>query len=53
VIVRRSEVRDVTAKSRAREDKEAASRKRLLAGELGLDMYGMRDRLKEKGLRYL
>jgi len=53
VIVRRGEVKDVTAKSRAREDKEAASRKRLVAGELGLDMYGMRDKLKEKGLRYL
>ena len=44
---------DVTAKSRAREDKEAASRKRLVNGELGLDMYGMRERLKEKGLRYV
>lgn len=52
VIVRRSEVRDVTAKSRAREDKEAASRKRLTSGELGIDMYGWRERLKEKGLRY-
>ena len=52
VIVRRNEVRDVIAKSRAREEKEAASRKRLVSGELGLDMYGWRERLKEKGLRY-
>jgi 4-hydroxy-4-methyl-2-oxoglutarate aldolase len=52
VIVRRTEVRDVTAKSRAREEKEAASRRRLVSGELGIDMYGWRERLKEKGLRY-
>jgi 4-hydroxy-4-methyl-2-oxoglutarate aldolase len=52
VIVRRNEVRDVTVKSRAREEKEAGSRKRLVNGELGLDMYGWRERLKEKGLRY-
>jgi 4-hydroxy-4-methyl-2-oxoglutarate aldolase len=53
VVVARSEVRSVTAQSRAREDKEAASRKRLINGELGIDMYGMRARLKEKGLRYV
>ena len=53
VVVARGEVRDVTAKSRAREDKEAASRTRLAAGELGIDMYGMRQKLKEKGLRYI
>jgi 4-hydroxy-4-methyl-2-oxoglutarate aldolase len=53
VVVRRAEVRDVTAKSRAREDKEAASRKRLVSGELGVDMYGMRQKLKDKGLRYI
>jgi 4-hydroxy-4-methyl-2-oxoglutarate aldolase len=52
VIVRRTDVRDVTAKSRAREEKEAASRRRLVSGELGLDMYGWRERLKDKGLRY-
>jgi len=53
VVVRRAEVRDITAKSRAREDKEAASRKRLVTGELGVDMYGMRQKLKDKGLRYI
>jgi 4-hydroxy-4-methyl-2-oxoglutarate aldolase len=52
VIVRRTDVRDVTAKSRAREEKEAASRRRLVSGELGLDLYGWRERLKDKGLRY-
>jgi 4-hydroxy-4-methyl-2-oxoglutarate aldolase len=37
----------------AREAKEAKTRERLRAGELGLDLYGMRTRLAEKGLRYL
>ena len=36
-----------------RESKEAAVRKRLLAGELGVDIYDMRERLARKGLRYL
>jgi len=37
----------------AREAKEAANRKRLKAGELGLDMYAMRERLAATGLRYV
>jgi 4-hydroxy-4-methyl-2-oxoglutarate aldolase len=44
---------DVLAKSKAREEKEAEVRARLKAGELGLDIYGMRERLAEKGLRYV
>lgn len=44
---------DVLASSKAREEKEAATRARLKAGELGLDMYDMRERLAEKGLRYV
>ncbi|HEX4049847.1 MAG TPA: 4-carboxy-4-hydroxy-2-oxoadipate aldolase/oxaloacetate decarboxylase [Steroidobacteraceae bacterium] len=36
----------------ARTRKEAAVRKRLEAGELGLDIYGMRARLAERGLVY-
>lgn len=43
----------VLAASKARETKEAETRKRLEAGELGLDIYGMRERLKAKGLRYV
>ena len=44
---------DVLAKSKAREAKEAETRARLKAGELGLDIYDMRARLEEKGLRYV
>lgn len=36
----------------AREAKEAKVRQRLQAGELGLDIYGMRERLTERGLEY-
>ena len=32
--------------------KEATVRKRLKAGELGLDIYDMRARLAERGLQY-
>ena len=44
---------DVLAKSKAREEKEAEVRGRLKRGELGLDIYNMRERLAEKGLRYV
>ncbi len=37
---------------RARETKEAATAERLAAGELGLDIYGMRESLAKAGLRY-
>jgi 4-hydroxy-4-methyl-2-oxoglutarate aldolase len=53
VVVRRAEAASVLEKSLAREDKEAKVRERLLAGELGLDIYGMRERLAQKGLRYV
>ena len=36
-----------------REEKEAVSRQRYQAGELSLDVQGMRERLAEKGLRYV
>jgi 4-hydroxy-4-methyl-2-oxoglutarate aldolase len=42
----------VIDKCAAREEKEAAVRARLKAGELGLDIYGMRERLAERGLIY-
>jgi len=37
----------------AREAKEAAARDRFAAGELGLDVYGMRERLTTAGLRWV
>lgn len=52
-VVAMKEAEDILAKSRAREEKEAKVRERLKAGELGLDIYGMRERLAEKGLRYV
>jgi 4-hydroxy-4-methyl-2-oxoglutarate aldolase len=39
--------------ARARARKEAASRERYAAGEVSLDVSGMRERLAERGLRYL
>ena len=42
----------VAVASAAREAKEDEVRARLKAGEPGLDIYGMRTRLKDKGLRY-
>lgn len=52
VIVPRLAAAAVLAKSEARERKEAETRKRLQAGELGLDIYGMREALAKKGLVY-
>jgi 4-hydroxy-4-methyl-2-oxoglutarate aldolase len=52
-VVAREAAESVLQASRAREAKEAETRKRLMAGELGLDIYGMRDRLKAKGLKYV
>ena len=52
VVVQRERAAEVLAASRAREDKEAGNRKRLQAGELGLDIYGMREALAKKGLTY-
>jgi 4-hydroxy-4-methyl-2-oxoglutarate aldolase len=37
----------------AREKKEAASRRRYQAGELSVDVQGMRERLERKGLTYV
>lgn len=52
VIVRREELPRVVEASRRRADLEEAKRLRLAAGELGLDIYNMRPRLAEKGLKY-
>lgn len=52
-VVRRGDAAAVLEKARARETSEADKRARLAAGELGLDMYGMRDRLAAAGLKYV
>lgn len=52
-VVKRAEAADVLAKANERLDAEEAKRKRLASGELGLDIYNMRGRLAEKGLKYV
>lgn len=52
-VVRREEAESVLEKSQARTAHEEEKRLRLASGELGLDMYDMRGRLKEKGLKYV
>lgn len=53
VVVRRAECEAVLDKARAREAVEEEKRKRFANGELGLDIYDMRDRLAEKGLEFV
>lgn len=51
-VVRHEEAGDVLVKSLEREAREAQVRDRLSKGELGLDLYAMRERLAAKGLVY-
>lgn len=53
VRVRRADAAAVLDAGRAREANEDAKRARLKAGELGLDIYGMRPALAAKGLEYV
>ena len=52
VVVRRLDAAEVLVAARARADSEAEKRDRLAGGELGLDMYAMREKLAQRGLRY-
>ncbi|MFJ3670036.1 4-carboxy-4-hydroxy-2-oxoadipate aldolase/oxaloacetate decarboxylase [Streptomyces sp. NPDC090106] len=52
VVVPRESAAETAERSAAREAKEAATRAAFLDGQLGLDRYGLREKLKELGVRY-
>lgn len=52
-VVRRQDAEAVRDKSKKREEAEVAKRERLQKGELGLDIYNMRERLEKDGFIYL
>jgi 4-hydroxy-4-methyl-2-oxoglutarate aldolase len=52
-VVPRAKAAEVAEKSRVREAAEVAKRSRLAAGELGLDIYSMREKLAAMGLKYV
>lgn len=52
VVVRQTEAEQVLVASRQRAELEESKRLRMAGGELGLDIYQMRPRLAEKGLKY-
>lgn len=53
VVVPRLKAGEVLEACAAREEKEAVSRERYRAGELSLDVQGMREQLERKGLTYV
>jgi 4-hydroxy-4-methyl-2-oxoglutarate aldolase len=53
MVVPRADVPRALTAAQARVDKEQASREAFQAGELGLDRYGMREKLKELGIEYV
>jgi 4-hydroxy-4-methyl-2-oxoglutarate aldolase len=53
VVVKREDAAAVVEASAARVKKESASRERLASGELGLDIYAMREKLAALGLKYI
>jgi 4-hydroxy-4-methyl-2-oxoglutarate aldolase len=52
-VVKRADAVSVLEKARAREVAEEGKRKRLAAGEVGLDIYDMRGKLEAMGLKYV
>ncbi|MGH9831879.1 MAG: 4-carboxy-4-hydroxy-2-oxoadipate aldolase/oxaloacetate decarboxylase [Blastocatellia bacterium] len=53
VVVKREAAAEVAKLGAARIEKEQVSRARLKAGELGVDFYGLRAKLKELGVKYV
>jgi 4-hydroxy-4-methyl-2-oxoglutarate aldolase len=51
VVVKRDEIATVTQAAAQRVRKEEGTRARLAAGELGLDIYGLRQKLSDLGLK--
>ncbi|MEU7472439.1 MULTISPECIES: 4-carboxy-4-hydroxy-2-oxoadipate aldolase/oxaloacetate decarboxylase [unclassified Streptomyces] len=52
VVVPREKARETAEASEARENKEAASRAAFIEGQLGLDRYGLREKLRQLGVTY-
>lgn len=52
-IVKRENAGETDAAARKRLEAEACKRRRLEAGELSLDLYGFREQLEKKGLKYV
>ncbi|HEX8300689.1 4-carboxy-4-hydroxy-2-oxoadipate aldolase/oxaloacetate decarboxylase [Sphingomonas sp.] len=52
-VVRREDAAAILEKAQVREAAEESKRKRLAAGELGLDIYDMRGKLEAMGLKYV
>jgi 4-hydroxy-4-methyl-2-oxoglutarate aldolase len=53
VVVQREDAAAVAEASAARVEKESVTRERLANGELGLDIYAMREKLAALGLKYI
>lgn len=53
VVVKRQEVEAVLEEAKVRSANEETKRRQFENGDSSLDVYGMRDRLAEKGLRYV
>lgn len=53
VVVPRERADEVARQAAAREAREVSTRERLKAGELGLDIYGLRAKLEELGVKWV
>jgi len=53
VVVRRTVMHEAAAAAEQRARKEDATREQLARGELGLDIYGLRKKIAELGLKYI